>query len=525
MESFQLFHSDSQIFHQDIKMTNQLLDIYISHNINLINKSLEENHSFSRNHKFVFLLISLIWEDSVLLKKLLTIFQIDYKSELGLNINLTISFLYSKEIQKLYEMTTLESFHNEEYDLLKEIIATSGHPIIFSEKCLISIIEQLKFEEIYNLINLRIHYYPEFGFGSFRISNNLKLEDKELLKLISRSKISIIFLYNFSCCYYKKKVIIKAMIKARKNSIAQIILNSKINNIKFIEKSLKIAAKYMNFKILFKNHTSFVIKEDISFELKQMMNYLIFNFDNSISYIDFRIYLISSFSNHFSVEQSNHILIKLYYLISTNEDEKNILLFVANPIKTLILIHELSTKINKKYKIFEGISIECNTFIINKCHTILSSIKSLRELAIILEDKLFEEKNICEYIYTNKLLSIMKNPYFHMYIQNYWDCSVNYSYTPLTFSSSLKIISGDCLSNPCFEIHKYAFLSPKYLKGSYVDYVKNPSTKFIYQLLFDCLIGIFLFFYIFKLNDRVSNIKKFISNFIDDQNKSIGINY
>ena len=119
----------------------------------------------------------------------------------------------------------------------------------------------------------------------------------------------------------------------------------------------------------------------------------------------------------------------------------------------------------------------------------------------------------------------MKNPYFHMYIQNYWDCSVNYSYTPLTFSSSLKIISGDCLSNPCFEIHKYAFLSPKYLKGSYVDYVKNPSTKFIYQLLFDCLIGIFLFFYIFKLNDRVSNIKKFISNFIDDQNKSIGINY
>ena len=108
----------------------------------------------------------------------------------------------------------------------------------------------------------------------------------------------------------------------------------------------------------------------------------------------------------------------------------------------------------------------------------------------------------------------MKNPLSHLYIKKCWDNSFNQSINMFSISTPLKIIKEDHYSSSFSHISNYFSFRRGYIRGSYIDFIRNPSTKFIYYTCFQIIVGILLFSFCLIMISRINQIRTDTSDFI-----------
>ena len=126
----------------------------------------------------------------------------------------------------LYEKALIEGLLGKELNLLREIFSTFDFSFCFSENFLISLTKIIPFELIFNLSKLNLTFLPKFTLKFRDILSKKKLNEKELLKIVCKSNLSLIYILELCSKHYNYNVSLPILIKAHKNKVAQILINT-----------------------------------------------------------------------------------------------------------------------------------------------------------------------------------------------------------------------------------------------------------------------------------------------------------
>ena len=520
MDSFQSFQLTTLNF-EEKNGKSKLHEIFKTKNTKLLINFVRSNPEFGDKFKFALLLFAVTWENNNILSFMYKQFENEYRRNLGWAKEALISQIYSKDLIKIYELAFIDCFLNKEYFLIKEIFSPQNCPITLKEKFFISVIKKISIDTIIQIANLEILYFPIYSLEFKDHLNKVKLGKLELLKILCKSKIGFQILYNFIINYYNLNEAICILIKAKYNKVIQILLyKCDFKSLDF-DRFFKIAAKSQNYKFIISYYFYLEKKRTFSPTLNKMLDFLIYNFCQNTCFIDFRIYLISVLVRFLNVKQANDIIYKLQRLVSSKDIERNYLLFVSNPIKTLLMMYELTFFIKRRFSSLNGLCTEFSQFILNTCKTIFSSIENYSELYLILEDKLFNKEKTCDLIYKYNLIELMKNSQFHLYIKRCWDNSCVNTINLHELSTPLKFIREDCTPNPLFQFKDYLVLNKGYIRGSYIDYIRNPSTKFAFYVMFQLMVGIVLFVFLIVMNSNLRETTEIMGRFFNSAPENV----
>ena len=514
MDSFVMFKDlKSNILAEEDHIS--LYTIYCSRNTHSIVKMINLDIESLGKLKFTVLLFALLWEETSLINSLYKVFSKDYEIQIGFKNPKIISQFYSKNYIKIYEKAFLECMNNQEYGLIKEIYSSNVSFIAFTENFLIQNLRKIPFNNLQELKTLQIKFFSQPSLIWLnKGSKCLELDNFQLLRLMCKANFSEISLYTFAIGHCPIHKSISIFIKEKQNRLAQILINTYYEElVDKVGRFFKIAAKFQNFKLILYNFRSLIYSYPYDSDIRKMISYLINYLKESTEFIDLIITIFTIKFSKLNYSLCKEILIILNSKLLSKDKDCTIFLLVANPIKTLLMIFNLINIIKEKYLGLSGLSEDLLTALKEKCLKILESITNFSEIVSILDDRLLSGEKTMDLICKFKLYELMKNPLFQLYINQQWDCSEHNSISLFDISSVRKFFSNEFITNPIQDWETYIHIPNKYLKGSFIDYIRNPNTKYFYSLFFDFIIILVLLILVMQFNNLWGNILSELSSY------------